>query len=202
MDILEELFGSQARVRMMKLFFKNEVEQFSKRQIVDRTEQPEPKVRKELATLTAIGLLMERKKNNEKWYELNPGFLLLHELKEVLNKAEYVPNKKMIAELEKLGDIKLAIIAGELIQEAGAEADLFIVAANLNEKKFAEFVKSLEADVGTELRYATMTEKEFIYRCDMFDRFTIELLRNPHRELINRIPRLPKQLMKASRSRR
>lgn len=192
MNILEDLFESKARARMMKLFMKNEEASYTKSEILQKTKLKEPQVRKELKILENIEYISERKKKGQRLFSLNRKFPFYKEFKEIIEKSEFVPDKKMVSELKQVGKVQYALIAGELINHKESEADLLIVGDNFIEKKLEDFLKTLEAEVGTEIRFSTMNTKEFLYRCDMFDRFTIELLRNPHRELVNTLPRFPK----------
>lgn len=66
-------------------------------------------------------------------------------------------------------------------------ADLLVVGDDIDRRKFKNFLKSLEAEVGTQIIYAVMDKEEFTYRRAMFDRFVRLMLEGPHEILIDRI---------------
>jgi hypothetical protein len=66
-------------------------------------------------------------------------------------------------------------------------ADLFIVGDDVDKAKLAKFLKALEAETGSEIRFGLMEKDEFKYRYDMFDRFLRVLLEGPHRKIINKL---------------
>ena len=68
-----------------------------------------------------------------------------------------------------------------------SDVDLFIVADHINKNRLRSFLKSLEAEVGKEIRFGLMEKDEFQYRHGMFDRFVRVLLESPHDKLINKL---------------
>jgi len=98
--------------------------------------------------------------------------------------------EEITGRLQKLGRIKLAIIAGVFLNKENQEnvpTDLLIVSDDLDRRKFGIFLKYLEAETGGEVRFVIMEKDEFTYRLSMFDRFVRVLLEGPHEKLINRL---------------
>ena len=99
----------------------------------------------------------------------------------------------MIKKIAGLGRIKLAVVAGVFSSSNdssafnGADVDLFIVGDSVDKSKLRNFLKSLEAEVGKEIRFGLMEKDEFEYRYGMFDRFVRVLLEGPHEKLINKL---------------
>ena len=87
----------------------------------------------------------------------------------------------------------MAVISGvffnnkDSLGALGSEVDLFIVGDDINKKRLRLFLKSLEAEVGKEIRFGLMEKEEFEYRYGMFDRFVRVLLDGPHEKLINKL---------------
>jgi hypothetical protein len=48
-------------------------------------------------------------------------------------------------------------------------------------------IKSIEAEMGHEIRYAVFETKEFTYRLGMFDKLIRDILDYPHEKIINRL---------------
>jgi hypothetical protein len=61
------------------------------------------------------------------------------------------------------------------------------VGDDIERGKLTKFLKTLESEMGTEIRFGIMEKDEFKYRYEMFDRFLRVLLEGPHRKIINRL---------------
>ena len=59
-QIFEELFGSKARVKILKFFFRNEAGYFDLPTIAQRVQERKPVVKKELARLLKVGFIQKR----------------------------------------------------------------------------------------------------------------------------------------------
>ena len=125
-------------------------------------------------------------------YSLNQNFEFFSELKSLILKASPAEKDSLIKKISALGKIKLAVISGiflnsDIESSASATADLFIVGDNIDRNKLRNFLKSLEAEIGREIRFGLMDREEFEYRFGMFDRFIRVLLEGPHEKIINRL---------------
>ena len=132
---------------------------------------------------------MRRKSTGEKRYTLNSDFELFHELEALVLKP--VPDEKltMTAKILGLGRVRLAVIAGIFLNQPTDDdiADLFIVGDDIDRSKLSKFLKSLEAQLGQEIKFALMDKDEYKYRMGMFDRFIRVLFDGPHEKLVDRI---------------
>lgn len=126
-------------------------------------------------------------------YILNPEFEFFLELRNLILKSSPAERHLMIKKILALGRVKLAVVSGifmnnsNLINKTDSEVDLFIVGDNIEKYKLRKLLKSLEAEVGKELRFGLMEKDEFEYRYGMFDRFVRVLLEGPHEKLINKL---------------
>ena len=123
-------------------------------------------------------------------YGLNTGFEFFSELRDLILKSPPSEKRDLLERINKLGKIKLAIISGIFLDKELNDplaVDLFLVHDYLDRRKLTQFLKNLEAEVGTDVRFATMEKEEFKYRLSMFDRFVRVLLEGPHEKLINKL---------------
>ncbi len=123
-------------------------------------------------------------------YFLNPGFEFISELRDLVLKSSPAEINKMIERINKLGQVKLAVVSGIFIGKENPDpsiADLLIVGDDLDNRKLRIFLKSLEAEVGKEIKFALMEKEEFKYRLSMFDMFVRVLMEGPHVKLINKL---------------
>jgi hypothetical protein len=86
-SILEALFSSSARVRLLGLFLTIPGRPFYQREIERETGQPIRAVQREVERLESIGLLLRSSEGNRVFYRLDPGFPLLAELSALFRKA-------------------------------------------------------------------------------------------------------------------
>ena len=120
-------------------------------------------------------------------YQLNKRWPYLNELKSFVLKVSPPAFPKIEKDLYKLGRIKLAVVTGVFLNLKDTRVDLMVVGDDIDFKKFIDFIKKLEGDMGLELRYVVLGADEFKYRYDMFDRFVHDILEYPHRKVVNRI---------------
>lgn len=183
MNILEALFDSKVKLRLLKLFLRNPQEKFLARVLPKKIQADSRKVRRELELLKKAKFLNKRNRH----YLLNQKFEFYSELKNLILKSTPASKDKIINGVRKLSGIKLVVVSGTLLNCENCRTDLLIVARNLNRQKFNKFLASLEAEVGKEINYTLMTIEEFNYRHDMFDRFIRSILEGPHEIVINKL---------------
>jgi len=187
---LNELFGSAAKTRLIKLFLWNPETGFQLTEITTRTRLRRGEARRWLNRLVFFGLVKitantHKKKRN--LYRLNPDFELREELKALIAKAIPQDFGALTKGLKKVGGVKLAVVTGAFLRLDTSRIDMLIVCDNINLKRFNELVKGIEAELGREIRYVTMNRDEFLYRYRMFDRFLRDILELPHQKIINRL---------------
>ena len=199
MEILDKLFGSSEKVRMMRLFILNPVAQFSVEEIVDRTQTLEKEVRAQLVLLEKISLAKKRTvmrkdhpdslraKKTQVW-GLDSRFVYLDELKNFLINANLIKNSELIKRMGRIGKIKLIVIAGVFLNQLDeSKLDLLVVGDGIRRASFENIVKSMESELGKELKYAFFGTEDFVYRLNMYDKLIRDLLDYPHQVVLDRI---------------
>jgi hypothetical protein len=199
MEILDKIFGSAAKVRMMRLFILNPSQQFSVGEIVNRTITREKEVFTELAVLEKIDLVrrrtVSRKENPEslrskktKVWTLNPKFVYLDELKGFLVNPNLIKNSELIKRIGRVGKVKLIVLAGVFLNQLDENRlDLLVVGDEIRRVSFENIVKSLESELGKEVKYAFFATADFAYRMNMYDKLVRDLLDYPHQVVFDRI---------------
>jgi len=199
MEILDKVFGSSAKVRMMRLFILNPEKQFSINEIVSRTMTKEKEVRAEIAVLEKIDLIrrrsVSRKENPESLrskktqvWTLNPKFIYFDELKSFLINANLIKNSDLIKRMSRVGKIKLIVLAGVFLNQSDENRiDLLVVGDEIRRASLENIVKSLESELGKEIKYAYFATADFTYRLNMYDKLVRDLLDYPHQVVLDRI---------------
>jgi predicted transcriptional regulator len=186
-EILEQLFDSPVKVKLLKLFFRNPDQSFELKEIVRKIKSDSSSSRRQIKKLESIGLINSRIKNRKKVYFINPDFVFYGELKSLVLKSSPASKEKILKRLKMLGRINLAILSGIFVNAENTRVDLLVVGDNIKKKKLSSFLRDLEAEVGREIDYVILSTEEFKYRYDMFDRFIRDVLEKPHEKLINKL---------------
>lgn len=185
--MLSKLFGSNARVKILKLFLLNPSQKFFVREVARNLGLQLNSVHREIGNLVSIGLLAVKEaepgelddtkatKQDKKYYQVQESFVFYKELKALLVKSEVLYEKDFTDKLKKLGKIKLLILTGFFVNDDKASVDLFVV-GDFNKERLAKIVKELESNLVREINYSVMTEEEFTYRREIADIFIYEIL--------------------------
>jgi hypothetical protein len=184
-DTLAKLFGSAARVKLLRLFLFNPRESISAAEAAAHARIEGDIVRREIAAFKHIGLI-KRAARGKPRYILNPDFRYLAALQELLlNSPARVRDIEM--RLRAAGGLKLVIMAGIFVGDWEGPLDLLIVGDRINERTLKVRVRSLEADLGKEIRYAAMSTQDFFYRLNMSDKLLRDVIDYPHAIVLDRL---------------
>ncbi len=194
-EVLEMLFGSKTRVRVLRLFLLNPENEYSTSEVAKKNMISIASVRKELNALKKISFIKEKSKKGVKTYLLDSSFHFYPELKSLISKSTASPESKSLARLKGIGDVKLALISGIFLNYPKSKVDMVLVVNNVSRGKLKNLMNSLEAEIGKEVSFALMNSEEFKYRLDMLDRFLLDFLEGPHTELVDKIPGLKRFIL-------
>jgi hypothetical protein len=196
--MVEQLFGSKTRVKLLKLFMSNPNRSFFVREITRKVDEQINSVRRELANLLSLGVITSDNSNNKLYYEVNQKYEFFDPLAVMFGGAKVkktstssVGSKEVAAdtpnaELAKIGFVTLAFLTGFFTRDESSGVDLVIV-GDVNKTKAENFVKSLEEVEKREVRYVLFAEKDFLYRRQVNDRFTVTALSAKKQVLIDKL---------------
>jgi hypothetical protein len=189
--MIEQLFGSKTRVKLLQLFYSNPNRSFYVREITRKIDEQINSVRRELANLLSIGIIASDTNNNRLYYEVNQAYEYYEPLAAIFGshkmaKSTKVPTEEAQAkDLRSLGNVELAIYTGQFTRDETSGIDMLVV-GDINQTQIGKFVAELEADEGKELRYTVMTPGEFRYRRQINDRFLSILLSSKLQVLVDK----------------
>ncbi len=195
MELLGKIFGSNARVKIMRLFLFHENTFFTLDELVLRSMVKRPEVRKEINMLSKIGFLKKKKitkkgtrssKRVDAW-SFQKKFDLGDALKQLLIESELIKEKDIITRFKKAGNIKLFILSGIFMKDENRQLDILIVGNRLKREVLNREMKKLESEIGRELNYTFFDTKEFQYRMSMYDKLIRDIMENKKRILIDKI---------------
>lgn len=188
--MIEQLFGSKTRVKLLQLFYSNPNRSFYVREITRKIDEQINSVRRELANLLNIGIISSDTNNNRLYYEVNQTYEHYNSLAAMFGTADVpvpsAPSADAEAQtLKGLGNIELALLTGQFTRDERSSVDVLLV-GDLNHTQVSKYVTELEAKEGKELRYVVMTSDEFAYRQEINDRFLSLVLSSKTQVLVDK----------------
>lgn len=200
--MVEQLFGSKTRVKLLRLFYSNPNRSFYVREITRKIEEQINSVRRELANLLSIGIITSDTSNNKVYYEVNQKYEYYAALQEIF--GDNKPRRKALklspkndketivvetdeekADLKALGNVDIACFLGQFTRDEISGVDILIV-GSVNQNAVSKYVTELEQQEGKELRYTIFTLDEFRYRIQIKDRFISNVLRSKKQVLVDK----------------
>lgn len=203
MEILAKLFGSETRVKIIRLFLFNVETAFTIDDIVEKTRSNIKDVKKDVVSMLSIGLIKKKtfardvtvkkgkkmvtKRVQESGYVLDQRFPYLYALKNLLIMVSLHADDSLVKKFGSVGRIKLFVASGAFMQEWDTRVDLLIVGDDINLNKLDVVLKTLEAEVGKELRYSAFETEDFEYRYGMHDKLIRDIMDSPHTTLVDKL---------------
>ena len=194
--MLEKLFGSKTRVKILKLFLLHPQNKFYIRQLARDQKLQLNSVRRELENMEKFDILTSSPSNREetaqsggqekKYYRANLDFVLFDEIKALIVKAQILYEKDFIVKLQSAGRVKLLVLTGLFVNNQNSLIDLLIV-GKLNKMKLAKLIRELENELGKEINYTLFNSREFKYRRDITDIFLYGILEGKKMVVIDEI---------------
>ncbi len=187
-DPLEKLFGSAARVKLLRLFFFNPKQTYTVPDAAARARVPERTARKELTVFSSAGLLKRSptRSGSGARYQLAADFVYLKALQELLLNAP-ARGQDIYDNIRRTGTIKLIIVAGVFASDWEGRLDVLIVGDRIKEPRLRAEMRRLESEIGRELRYATLGTNDFLYRLNISDKLVRDVMDYPHRIVFDRL---------------
>lgn len=195
MDALGKLFGSIARVKVMKLFLFNGDSIFDRNDIAKRTKISSRSALQELTLLTKAGLLKKKnifkegrlRKKKVQGFVLNHEFGFLEPLQSLLMYSAPMQNKEISKRLSGVGKVKAVIVSGIFIQNPESRLDMLVVGDDVSQNRLKNVISNMESEIGRELRFALLETADFKYRQGVCDRLIRDVFEYPHRVVVDKV---------------
>jgi hypothetical protein len=201
--MIEQLFGSKTRVKLLKLFYGNPNRSFYVREITRKIDEQINSVRRELANLLNIGIIVSDNTNNRLYYEVNqkynyyPALLVifgegggtppvtapLSDIKKTSEQAKIVTNND--ATMKSLGNLEVVFYTGQFTRDERSGIDMLIV-GEVNQNALQKYISELEQKEGKDIRFVLMTMSEFEYRRQIRDRFITTALESKKQVIVDK----------------
>ncbi|MBI2483430.1 hypothetical protein HYV74_04630 [Candidatus Uhrbacteria bacterium] len=183
--MLEHLFGSRTRVKLLRVFLGNPGSSYFVRELARKVGAQIHAVRRELENLERLRIIRgaaqpeasaaELRAQLRKYYTLEESFFLVNELRALVLKSQFLLEEDFTRRVRQLGEIRYFVLLGSFVGATDASVDVFIV-GRLNRNRLAELMADFERELGNPLNYAVLTDREFEYRWKVGDRFLYGIL--------------------------
>jgi hypothetical protein len=190
--MVEQLFGSKTRVKLLQLFYSNPNRSFYVREITRKIDEQINSVRRELSNLLSIGIITSDNTNNKLYYEVNQKYEYYEPLQLIFGGG--VKKTKKVADenadgivdndLKAIGHIDLAVYTGQFTRDETAGVD-FLVVGEVNPNALQKYVDELEKQENKAIRYTVMSLSDFRYRQQIRDRFAQAIAQSKKQVLVD-----------------
>lgn len=194
MESLGILFGSLARVKLMRHFLMNPDTKFTVKDLSIRSKISLAVLRRELLQFKKAGLVKDcviSVTNSRggvkkvKGVVFNTAFQHQKPLAELILENSTLDRNELSKKLKKAGKLKLLILSGILTGTPDSRLDVLVVGKDIESKKVERTLREVEAEIGRELAYAVFDTDDFIYRMNMYDKLIADVLDYHHERLID-----------------
>ncbi|MDR3062776.1 MAG: winged helix-turn-helix domain-containing protein [Methanobrevibacter sp.] len=181
--MLEKIFGSKARVKILTLFSLNYNEEFYLREIARSVKLNVNSVRRELNNLEEFGFLKSEKRDRLKYYVINKDFFLCDEIANIFIKSE--ANGEIIkSKLSNIDEIETAFIYGNsLFNHLHENVDLLLI-GNVKEEIIIKELSKVEKKISRKINFNILSQKELNQKVKEEDIFIREVLNNSKKFII------------------
>ncbi len=198
--MIDQLFGSKTRVKLLQLFFGNPNRSFYVREITRKVDEQINSVRRELANLLSIGIITSDTSNNKVYYEVSQKYEYFDPLSQLFGgvpptkakrgakpaaKSEVVTAAEEANDLRALGNIDAAALMGQFTRDEKSGIDILIV-GEVNNNAVQKYVSELEEQEGKDLRYTVLSLDDLKYRIAIKDRFVSNVMLSKKQILVDK----------------
>lgn len=188
--MIDALFGSKTRVKLLHLFLNNPGKAFYVREITRLIDEQINSVRRELSNMMNVGIVTSDEADNKLYYEVNQRYDHYVPLRAIFadERVEAVSETDIVSswhdEIKQLAGLRLGIIAGVLVKGSSSAVDVLLVGA-IPTPKVKKLMKDIEKLEGRELNYSVISYDEFYYRLSVRDKFITEILNGKYAVLVD-----------------
>lgn len=192
--MIEQLFGSKTRVKLLQLFYSNPNRSFYVREITRKIDEQINSVRRELSNLLNVGIITSDNTNNKLYYEVNQKYEYFEPFTIIFgagtkkrasrSKAAAAAAPAEEDDLKALGHVELAVLTGQFTRDESTGVDLVLV-GDVNMNAVSKYIAELEAKEGKDIRYTVMKPADFTYRQQIKDRFVSQLMKAKKQILVD-----------------
>lgn len=190
--MIDSLFGSKTRVKLLYLFLNNPGRAFYVREITRRVDEQINSVRRELANMLSVGVIKSDGVDNKLYYEVDQTYSFYKPLQQIFSQTEHAadishevkPISNWAKRLRKLTGVQVVLLAGGFVSGSRSKIDILIVGSPAK-TQIKKFIQEVEEDEHRSMHYTVMGFDDFYYRMSMKDRFVSEVVEGKHQVILD-----------------
>jgi len=195
--MIDKLFGSKTRVKLLHLFLNHPGQSFYVREITRLIDEQINSVRRELSNMLEVGVITSDSSDNKLYYEVNQRYefysalraifagIAVDSVKPAVATQESDVNEIYLSTIAGISALRLAIVAGVLVRGSTSSVDVLLV-GTLPTAKVKAAMANIEKTEGREINYSVMSYDDFYYRLSVRDKFITEILNSKHMVAIDK----------------
>lgn len=195
--MIDKLFGSKTRVKLLHLFLNHPGQSFYVREITRLIDEQINSVRRELSNMLEVGVITSDTADNKLYYEVNQRYEYYTALRAIfagetidatkpsVAADEESVNEQYLSTIAGISALRLAILSGVLVRGSTSSVDVLLV-GNLPTAKVKAAIAIIEKLEGREINYSVMSYDDFYYRLSVRDKFIMEILTSKHTVAIDK----------------
>jgi len=194
--MIDALFGSKTRVKLLHLFLNNPGQPFYVREITRKIDEQINSVRRELSNMLEVGVITSDSADNKLYYQINQRYEYYVPLRNIFGNAMAEKNNQPFAAgdsseekyssiLNEIAGLRLVIFAGVLVRGSISPVDVMLV-GDVAPNKIKLLIAEIEKNESREINYTLLSYDEFYYRLSVRDKFITEILNSKHNVVIDK----------------
>jgi hypothetical protein len=193
--MIDALFGSKTRVKLLHLFLNSPGQSFYVREITRKIDEQINSVRRELSNMLEVGIITSDSADNKLYYQVNQRYDYYVPLRAIFGDsvtelhavqvAADSPADEYTTAVRGLPSLRLALFAGVLVRGSTSQIDIVLV-GDLSASKVSTVIKRIEKGEGRDINYTVLSYDEFYYRLSVRDRFITEILNGKYTVVIDK----------------
>lgn len=168
----EALLASKTKTNLLAFFLENRSRYYGVEEL--RQQAGGRNLSEDLAFLARHNFLMQLTKRGQRYYALDPQNTELPSVKG----GRKFPDPLAKA-MRKLNGFRLGIFTGLLTGYPKLECDVVLI-GDFSDRSLASFERTAGALLGQDINYAVLSQSEYDFRKDTFDRFIKDVFENDH----------------------
>jgi predicted transcriptional regulator len=193
--MIDALFGSKTRVKLLHLFLNNPGQSFYVREITRKIDEQINSVRRELSNMMEVGVITSDSADNKLYYQVNQRYDYYVPLRAIFgdNLSEMPTTSSATAStaiddystaIKELSGVRIALFSGVLVKSSNSSLDVLLVGTP-SPVKLKSAIKVIEKGEGREINYSVLSYDEFYYRLSVRDKFITEILNGKYTVVID-----------------
>lgn len=191
--MIDALFGSKTRVKLLHLFLSNPGKSFYVREITRLIDEQINSVRRELANMINVGIIVSDSADNKLYYSVNMNYVHYEAFRMIFGgtltasevEATISRPSSWIDDLRGVSGLRVAVVAGSLVRGSASSVDL-LIAGEVRDNAVQTLIARAEKEEKKSLNYAVLPYEDFYYRLSIRDRFVMEILSGKHSVVVDR----------------